>query len=342
MNIRKFGTKAIRLHDIQRYGDISAEHLDGNKIAYANQASAGHLFLCFPSQDTIVKAYIVEGTPHNRKKLNVIVVGFGTRGGDGDPECSSLEALSKVIPNVRRMNYYEEEVSVKFDLKYSYFDRLHKAIDSLNKEMIKKIMPQVECDFSPPFNSDEVYTWLPKKYLEVIRLDGQQIDALKTALICKPKAPVVVIGSFGTGKTRLLAQLAFQIFEQSAGSARILIVAHHQASADTFVTSYFGKMDDWKAKICRLTAPSYDYDPQYTRFYATAKEIQRLRRFPQIIVTTLSTSLHLQEYVQKTKQYFTHILMDEGAQTREPESVAPLCMAWPDTKIIIAGDHKQV
>ena len=34
--------------------------------------------------------------------------------------------------------------------------------------------------------------------------------------------------------------------------------------------------------------------------------------------------------------------MDEGAQSREPEAVAPLTFASRDTKIIIAGDHKQV
>ena len=42
------------------------------------------------------------------------------------------------------------------------------------------------------------------------------------------------------------------------------------------------------------------------------------------------------------KGHFTHILLDEGAQSREPESIAPLCLADIDTKIIIVGDHKQV
>jgi len=34
--------------------------------------------------------------------------------------------------------------------------------------------------------------------------------------------------------------------------------------------------------------------------------------------------------------------MDEGAQAREPEAVAPLTFADARTRIIIAGDHKQV
>jgi len=39
---------------------------------------------------------------------------------------------------------------------------------------------------------------------------------------------------------------------------------------------------------------------------------------------------------------FTHILIDEGAQTREPEAVAPLGLADDNAKIVIAGDHLQV
>ena len=334
----------IDAYKIKRYGSLSAEHLNGDKIAYANQASAGHLFLCFPGQDTIVKAYLVEGTPHHKKKshmknLNVILVGFGTRNEDGYPEHISLEALSKVVPTLQGVHLFEKELQVKFDLKYSYFDRLHLAIDSLARNIVEKIMPQNTSDFSKPSRSENARssTALPYNYKEVIGLDDLQERALRTALTCEPKAPIIIIGSFGTGKTRLLAHLAFQ----SKGSARILIVAHHQASADTFIYSYFGKMD-WKADVCRLIAPRYKYDKQYSKFYNTATEIKQSRMLPQVIVTTLSTSLHLQAYMRKTREYFTHILMDEGAQTREPESVAPLCMARSDTKIIITGDHKQV
>ena len=42
------------------------------------------------------------------------------------------------------------------------------------------------------------------------------------------------------------------------------------------------------------------------------------------------------------KDYFTHILIDEGAQTREPETITPLIMANEDTHIVIAGDIQQV
>ena len=42
------------------------------------------------------------------------------------------------------------------------------------------------------------------------------------------------------------------------------------------------------------------------------------------------------------KDYFTHIIIDEAAQTRELETIAPLIIANNDTRIIIAGDSQKV
>jgi len=58
-----------------------------------------------------------------------------------------------------------------------------------------------------------------------------------------------------------------------------------------------------------------------------------------LIITTFLTAPHLTFYDVKP---FTHILIDEGAQTREPEAIAPLVLAGDNAKIVIAGDHLQV
>ena len=44
----------------------------------------------------------------------------------------------------------------------------------------------------------------------------------------------------------------------------------------------------------------------------------------------------------KRRGFYTDILIDEGAQTREPETVGPLSLAGRFTRIVIAGDHRQV
>ena len=86
--------------------------------------------------------------------------------------------------------------------------------------------------------------------------------------------------------------------------------------------------------------PSYNPPPGYEKYYKTAKRMQRYACDVQLIVTTLATSRHLDGIIKQG--HFTHILIDEGAQSREPEAVAPLTLANRDTKIVIAGDHKQV
>ena len=60
----------------------------------------------------------------------------------------------------------------------------------------------------------------------------------------------------------------------------------------------------------------------------------------QVIVTTFLTATNLPE--MEPQLNFSHILIDEGAQTREPEALGALAIAKPETKIVIVGDNKQV
>ena len=39
---------------------------------------------------------------------------------------------------------------------------------------------------------------------------------------------------------------------------------------------------------------------------------------------------------------FTHILLDEAAQAMECETIMPLTLASPNTRIVLAGDHMQL
>jgi superfamily I DNA and/or RNA helicase len=61
-----------------------------------------------------------------------------------------------------------------------------------------------------------------------------------------------------------------------------------------------------------------------------------------VIITTLATARMLWKFYQDGRLRFTHILIDEAAQALEPECVTPLVMADGNTKIVLAGDHKQV
>ena len=61
-----------------------------------------------------------------------------------------------------------------------------------------------------------------------------------------------------------------------------------------------------------------------------------------VIITTLVTARMLWKFYQDGRLRFTHILIDEAAQALEPKCMIPLVMADENTKIVLAGDHKQV
>ena len=60
-----------------------------------------------------------------------------------------------------------------------------------------------------------------------------------------------------------------------------------------------------------------------------------------VVVTTLSTSRILFD-LKLGHGFFSHILIDEAAQALEPETVTPVALAGPNTKVVFTGDHMQV
>lgn len=63
-----------------------------------------------------------------------------------------------------------------------------------------------------------------------------------------------------------------------------------------------------------------------------------------MVVTTFLTALYLKDKVNKegTALKFTHIIIDEGAQSREPEALGAVVLATSSTCLIVAGDNQQV
>ena len=168
-----------------RYGFISADHLDGDKIAYAEQSSEGKLSIYY------------EGIliPVNMVKVR-------------RQECIHLwisTANAAKLPGFDENEFEVSSVDVIFELKWSYFDRLHKVLSLLNEGTIKRLVPSSIPD------RDESQETIKKfgvqhKFKERLHLDIPQMNALYAIANAQPGVPVIVVGSFGTGKTRLLAR----------------------------------------------------------------------------------------------------------------------------------------
>ena len=247
-----------------RYGLISGS--DGDAMAYAKQASEGALI-------ALPNGYLV----HVRQ-----VFAYVPRGEDATSISIAVtkSEVNKIVQWDRRCKaQFKFEANVRFELKHSYFQRLHKAVDKLSPEIIAKIMPE-ESDF----RKYEVVQQSWPKY-EQLELDHTgQIQALRAIASSCSTAPILVVGPFGTGKTRLLARAAYQILKIKPNKARVLVCAHHQASVDTFL-EYFGQMKEdkdepWHVELVRII-PNKGYHSNirsmYNHLFKTVREIRSLR-----------------------------------------------------------------
>lgn len=245
----------------------------------------------------------------------------------------------------------KQTVEVEFEVAHLFFNTLIQAVSSLNTDIISRIVPNME-SFIPP--THEVPSG--DHIIDSLVSDGDEHkQVLRKLAYCHPESPpVLVSGPFGTGKTRLLS-LAAHFFLEYGRRYRtrtcILMVAHHQASADLLLECFCELAQEKNIRInsqtvVRISSNNYRVKNRgYQRYYRTIKEFyreyQRQLHCVQsvLVVTTFQTSLRLRGL---RPGLFTHILLDEGAQAWEPEAIAPLCSASNQTKIVIAGDACQV
>ena len=286
------------------YGVITS--LDGNDdvLAYAKQAAESAIILI------------------NGMKINV----------DFTPSVYSPEGITVGFSN-RAVSWKVSLVcDVLFELKHSYFNRQHEALEALPSNAIHRILPST---------GDSVGYHPSRRVLHrsCLELDDLgQMQAL-TGVLQQGNDPIIIAGPFGTGKTRVLARAAYEVILQHRDST-ILICTHHQSSADTFI-EYFQSLQREnrqfdRIKIVRICPFKYGSRTRdnYPHYYRSVREASHDN--PQVIVSTLGLSHHL-----KIKS-ITHIFIDEAAQTRETEAIIPLQHVGFNTKIVLAGDHCQV
>ena len=233
--------------------------------------------------------------------------------------------------------------TVQFVLRHQHFASFHKSLDNLQPHVISKLVPRSD-DLKLSLKQ---IGYLPKPNIEKLeklkKLDSEyQFIALKKVLGCSSNAIFLVTGPFGTGKTMLLATAAYNFLKMS--NARVLICTCHTQSADAYINDYFGPMVDRRIlngnALLRLIGKSnptthVKYHYSWCVKSSADTSLEELKQ-KQLVVTTFISTQQLKGVT------YTHILIDEGAQGREPEAVAPLSLADKHTKIVVAGDHLQV
>ena len=293
--------------------------LSSNEIAYVEQ-SATHVDISAGRTTVCAK---ISNYGVSNKGLDVVNVTF-------DDEYSYYLLKSKIT---------NQAVPVRFALKHSYFRNLHKSLDNINSRIIDCLIPstpqQQQVSFPRVRYPDEEFLWLDKKY---------QLLALKKMTACDNSAPFLLTGPFGTGKTRVLATAAIAFLNNP--SHRVLICTGHLRAADAYIDNYFGPMTEnhtmpHSVNPVRFVGSDYRYPGKYSCMFINHYDCNQhysITRSRLIVTTFLTAPLLINLKVKR----FTHILIDEGALAREPETIAPLGLADSNAKIVIAGDHLQV
>ena len=244
------------------------------------------------------------------------------------------------------------QVSVQFEVKHSYFDTLHKAVINIPQTMINKLFPTKE-DLWKPLET-AVCRINSNCQVKALSIDAfGQLKALGVILQSPPNLPIIISGPFGSGKTRVLARAAYEFMEDGLHQqqcTRILICAHHYNTVETYVSNYLGPAFQGRRgiKIIKLMRnDSYELASNIIHrsvrgFREDVRNGYYVSDQVLVIITTYTTSLHVADAIGSYNFHFTHILLDEVAQVREPEAIGALCLGNPETKVVIAGDSKQV
>ena len=316
----------------RRYYYFCISGMTPQQIMYASQASSDVRIQC--SSTVVVRATIVYSHEHYSSGSSVLYI-----------RINSLNDTATAI--LKRHSSNHTKLMITFQVKHSYFQNLITCVEKISNEAIRRIVPS-EKDFKNGLDFERI----PRPQLRINQLDHYQFRALQRMVFSRGTAPVLVPAPFGSGKTRLLS-VATEYLIRNAKSenkiCRILLCCHQQKSADVFMKDYFSKM------ICHRRNPlgnnvyrivSHTYGKKFendcellVKEFLEKVEFQRFKHL--VVVTTFLTALKMVDR-RIPQGYFTHILIDEGAQAREPECIAPLCMADSNTRIVIVGDSKQV
>ena len=305
------------------------DSLNDDQIAYAVRASQDASILY--NGQKIKVDLVLENLQHLDNKLYISIANENIPG---------LQACLHTTEGLIQL-----DVEVKFNLQQTYFANLDRALQLLPKEMINRLLP-VKADFTRFTRSP-----IPDGLKAPLMLDQCPEDQKKALEIITSSPcdgpPILISGSFGTGKTRLLATAAQYFFKERHGQeeqTRILICTQQRVSADAFLKYFLLLHGNDNVRIIRLTA-----ERGYRRAQKRCMNIHEFEaKFsirhpkPVIIITTCDIALRIANGSTIPQDYFTHILLDEGAQMREPEALGALCLAASRTKIVITGDDNQV
>ena len=227
---------------------------------------------------------------------------------------------------------------VHFEYNHWYFWRLHRAISYASQALVRRLVCPLTSRYLPPAQRRAA-----DKQLSNIKIDNEyQARALRKMLLCRPSSPFLLMGPFGTGKTHLLAIAITKLV--LARENKVLVCTHQNKGADHICSTLLSQNIISPRQVLRLCSDERRGGSLPERMCVSVHDAKIINTSMSmsVIVTTFMTALRLKEKDRQGYLQFTHIIIDEGAQSREPEALGALLMARDSTHIVIAGDNRQV
>ena len=241
-----------------------------------------------------------------------------------------------------RLTQKRRTVYVHFEINHIYFEGLHKAIDYIRQDAIRKLLPNksdlTQCTTGKHLSHKEAAA------IKSFTLDSEyQINALQRMISSDPRVPFLVLGPYGTGKTHILKAAVSALLCNPHN--KILVCTHqHQCANGIYETLFEKHPNDIIRLVPNENAISHIQESKHGGVVLMKNPrycniIFRKR----VVITTFLTATNLCQLDTMGRPLtFSHILIDEGAQTREPEALGALSVVKQETKIVIVGDNKQV
>lgn len=292
-----------------------------------------------------MKSAAMDYADHNRAEITLIVNGSSYSATISERDYERDELIVRVHSYNFLTKYKGKQldhVSVHFDISHSYYNRLHTAIQFVDLDVLQKLLPD-KASLSQPYPRPAS----AKKGGRVPLDQEYQSRALRQMLACNPSAPFLLLGPFGTGKTHVLAAAVAKLLEDNN---KVLVCTHLNRGADGLYRSLQKFLGCRKASAVAVRLVPNQEALEHVRInhpcscsIVNETPPELIDTIP-VIVTTFLTAMQLREMEESYGVLFsfTHILIDEGAQSPEPEALGALVLAQDFTKVIIVGDNKQV
>jgi helicase MOV-10 len=161
------------------------------------------------------------------------------------------------------------------------------------------------------------------------------------------RAPYILFGPAGTGKTTTLVEAILQVVRMD-DTAKVLVVTPSNSAADHVVeklSPHFKPLGMFRLNALHrrsetVPAAVNPYCHEQSTDWFSLPSMGALRDKSVVVATCISAGML---YAVDIGEHFTHVFVDEASQATEPETLIALAgITTQDCRFVLAGDPKQL